>query len=265
MASRDQLTKKERREQARQERLEREAAERERQQRVKRMWQLGAAAALVVVVVVVAVVVSSSSGPSGLKKGGQGNQLGRTVNAAIAGIPQSASTLGSPKAPVKLDYYGDLQCPVCQEFTLQSLPQVIQQDVRSGKLQITYRSLETATPDTTTFVTQQVAALAAGNQNKLWQYIELFYRQQGQEGSGYVTESFLSGIAQQVPGLDLTKWKADRNNQALQNQVSADEQKAQSQNFNSTPTLVLHGPKGTKGATGALSFSQFQQLFQQVS
>ena len=57
----------------------------------------------------------------------------------------------------------------------------------TGKLKIEYRSLETATREPEVFKTQQVAALAAGQQNKLWHFIELFYHEQGEEGSGYVT------------------------------------------------------------------------------
>ena len=34
------------------------------------------------------------------------------------------------------------------------------------------------------FKSQQVAALAAGKQNKLWHFVETFYRVQGEEGSG---------------------------------------------------------------------------------
>ena len=41
------------------------------------------------------------------------------------------------------------------------------------------------------FKDQQVAALAAGMQKKFWNYAELFYHEQGQEDTGYVTESYL--------------------------------------------------------------------------
>ena len=40
--------------------------------------------------------------------------------------------------------------------------------------------------------------MAAGKQNKMWNFIELFYHQQGAEDSGYVNEDFIQGIAQQV-------------------------------------------------------------------
>ena len=111
--------------------------------------------------------------------------------------------LGNPNAPVTLQYFGDLECPICKEFTLGALPTIIQKWVRTGKLKIEYRSLETATREPEVFKTQQVAALAAGKQNKMWNFIETFYHEQGEEDCGYVNESYLQGIAQQVPGLNL--------------------------------------------------------------
>ena len=73
-------------------------------------------------------------------------------------------------------------------------------EVRQGKVKVVYRAFQTATPDPATFQTQQVAALAAGKQNHFWDFTELFYHQQGQEQTGYVTDGYLSGLAGQVPG-----------------------------------------------------------------
>ena len=89
--------------------------------------------------------------------------------------------------------------------------------MRTGKLKIEYRSLETATREPEIFKTQQIAALAAGKQNKMWNYLELFYHEQGEENTGYVTESYLQALAQQMPGLNLTNWTSDRNNPAFAN------------------------------------------------
>ncbi len=88
-----------------------------------------------------------------------------------------------------LKYFGDLECPICKEFTLGVLPTLIQKYVRTGKLKIEYHSLETATREPEIFKTQQVAAYAAGKQNLAWDFIELFYHEQGEEDSGYVTKA----------------------------------------------------------------------------
>ena len=108
--------------------------------------------------------------------------------------------LGRPAAPITLEYFGDLECPVCRAFTVGALPSVIEKWVRSGELKVEYRSLETATREPEVFRAQQVAALAAGTQNRLWNFVETFYHEQGEEDTGYVTESFIQGIASRCPG-----------------------------------------------------------------
>jgi protein-disulfide isomerase len=129
--------------------------------------------------------------------------------ALFAGIPQHGAVLGNPKAPVTLQFFGDLQCIDSRRVMLGALPFLIRHWVRDGKLQIHFRSLET---DTRTlgggwyeFREQQTAALAAGRQRKLWNFIDVFYREQGPEGSRYVNEEFLQQIAEEA-GLNLERW-----------------------------------------------------------
>ena len=242
------LTRKERREQARTERKAMEEAH-EAQARRRRLMQLGGVVGAVVVVIV---VILLASGGGGSKKavvptGTQANKEAAAVTALIHGIPQSGNTLGNPNAPVTLQYFGDLECPICKDFTLGALPAVIKKYVRTGKLKIEYHSLETATREPETFRTQQLAALAAGKQNRAWNYIELFYHEQGQEDSGYVTESYLQNLAQQVPGLNLSSWSAARTDPKLAEEITADAQAAGLAGFNGTPSFLIGKTGGTPG------------------
>ncbi|HEY3828461.1 MAG TPA: thioredoxin domain-containing protein [Solirubrobacteraceae bacterium] len=233
-------TRKERREQARSERKALEAATAAQAARRKRMIQLGSViGAVVVIIVVILAATSGGSSKSGLAKGKQANAEVATVSSLIKGIPQSANVLGNPKAPVTLKYFGDLECPICKEFTLGALPPLIEKYVRSGKLKIEYLSLETATHEPETFRTQQIAAYAAGKQNLAWYFIELFYHEQGAEDTGYVTENYLQGLAQQVPGINLPNWSAARNDPALAEQVTSDGQLANQHGFTGTPSFLL--------------------------
>jgi protein-disulfide isomerase len=234
------LTRKQRREQARTQRKELEESEAADQQRRKRFRQIGIVVAAVVVAIVVVLIATGGSSKKGIPTSEHvKNQTVAEVSSVVGGIPQSGNVLGSANAPVTLEYFGDLQCPVCQEFTLEALPSIIQKWVRSGKLKIVYRSMETATHEPEVFKTQQVAALAAGKQQKLWYYIELFYHEQGEENSGYVTESYLQQLAQQVPGLNLTKWTNERSEPAFANQLEADAQAVSAAGFKGTPSFLL--------------------------
>lgn len=260
----DDLTRKQRREAAREERKALEAAQSAKAARQRRLLLLGGALGAAVIVIVVLIVVSSSGSKSATSTPASPT-LTKQINALISTVPQNDMTLGSPTAPVTLNYYGDLECPICQEFSLQTLPAVITNLVDTGKLKITYRDLQTATQSPTVFQQQQVAAAAAGKQNKAWYYIEFFYHEQGKEDSGYVNTAYLDKIASQVPGLNLAAWQAAQNDPALAAQVKSNQTTAASLGFNSTPTLVASGPKGQKGVVGFVPYSTIQSLVQSVS
>ncbi len=247
------LTRKQRRDQAREQRKAIEQAAAASATRRKRLSQLGIVAAVVVVAIVIVLIATGGSSKSGPPvTAHEKNATVAQVTSLIGGIPQSGNTLGSPTAPVTLVYFGDLECPICREFTLGALPSIIPKWVRTGKLRIEYRSLETATREPETFKNQQVAAYAAGKQNKAWNFIETFYHEQGEEDSGYVTEKYIQGIASQVPGLNLTEWSAARGDPELANEVAADAQAANNNGFTGTPSFLI-GHSG--GAMSKLEYT----------
>jgi protein-disulfide isomerase len=235
------LTRKQRREQARAQRKAVEEASATQSAQRKRLIQLGGIAGVVVVIIAIILVATGSGGSKGAPapKSPAANAAAASVISLLQGIPQNGITLGNASAPVTIQYFGDLECPICKQFTLGALPSVIQKYVRTGKVKIEYRSMQTATRERETFQTQQVAALAAGKQNLMWHYIELFYHEQGEEGSGYVTESYLQGLAAQVPGLSLSNWSSARNDPAYANQVISDAQAANQSGFTGTPSFLI--------------------------
>jgi protein-disulfide isomerase len=242
----EELTRKQRREQARADRKAMEEAAAADAARRKRLTSVGVVVAIVVVAVVAILIATSSGGKSAPKAGtNEASKVTAEVNNLVGGIPQTGNSLGSPTAPVTLQYYGDLECPICQKFTLGALPSLIQNWVRAGKLRIEYKSLETATREPETFKTQQAAALAAGKQAKMWNFIETFYHEQGAEDSGYVTEQYLHNLARQVTGLNLVKWSQDRTNPHYASEIEADAQSANAHNFTGTPSFLIGHTGGT--------------------
>jgi protein-disulfide isomerase len=272
-------------EEARARRLAEERARAERAQVTRRMQMLGGVVvlAVAVVAVVIAISVSGNSSKPAPKAGSSASNANVTaVNNVLNGVPQSGVTLGSPSAKVTITEYADLACPVCDAFALPTskttsdgspgtgyFDQLVNQYVRTGKAKIVFRSLETATSiaNGSMWTQQQAAAYAAGLQNKAWNYIELYYYEQQPESTSYVTPAYLKGIAAQVPGLNVSSWEANRQNQSLEAQVASDGQTAASKGFNSTPTLDIKGPKGEASPIVGIpnSFSQISSAINQVS
>jgi protein-disulfide isomerase len=259
-------------EEARARRLAEEQARAERARRQRRLQMVFGTIVGAVVIVVVLVLISSGGAKkeTGLQTGTKANSTITAVNQLLSGIPQSGATLGNPKAPVTMTYFGDYECPVCQAFTLEGgFPQLVSTDVRAGKVKVVYKAFCTATcgsPDPGIFPTQQVAGLAAGKQNLFWQYTELFYREQGTEDSGYVTESYLQGLAKQIPALNFTSWQSARSDPNLTAQVADDQAAAKQIGVSGTPTLVFTGPKGSAAASQAVpTYAQLESVIKQVT
>ncbi len=252
-------------EEARARRVAEEQARAERARRDRRLRMIGGVVLGAVAIAAVLIAISSGGGSSGSTKASP--TITNQVDALLSGIPQNGATLGNPNAPVTMTYYGDLECPVCKLFTLQGgLPDLIKNEVRQGKVKIDYKAFQTATQDPSVFKDQQVAALAAGQQKKFWNYAETFYRRQGAEGSGYVTESYLQSLAKEIPGLNLSTWESARNDAALSSQVAADVAAGNAAHVSGTPTLIFTGPKGHAVASQAVpSYSDLQQSISQVS
>jgi protein-disulfide isomerase len=260
------------REQARAVRIAAEQAGGAQAARLIRIRMVAGVVLIAMAVVAVGIAMSSRGAHSGLQRGSTEAATYRNVAAELHGIPQNGTTLGNPDAKVTLTYFADLQCPVCAAFSTDPslLPQFIRTDVKTGVAKVTYRSLCTATCNDAgpnAFNTQQTAAYAAGEQKLFWEYAELFYHEQGLEGSGYATKSFFNAIAAQIPALDLGTWRSDARDPALLAQVQSDQVAASADGFSATPSLVMSGPKGNESLGSGLpaSFSVLANAVKTVS
>ena len=104
------------------------------------------------------------------------------------GVLQDGITLGSPKAPITLVEFADLQCPYCADWARDALPTIVQEYVRAGHVRLVFRGLSFVGEQSDTALR---AALAAGEQDRLWDVVHGLYLHQGAENSGWVTDSLL--------------------------------------------------------------------------
>jgi protein-disulfide isomerase len=243
-------TREERRDAARRTRTAREAAAAASTTRRRRLTRLGAvlAAAAVVVAVLVAVSASGSSkSASGAAPSGAVAGTSRTT-ALLAGIRQSGLTLGSPNAPVRVVEFADLQCPFCRDYAVDTMPRLVRDYVRPGKVRMEFRSLAFIGPDSARAAR---VAQAAGQQNKLWNFVDLAYLNQGKENSGWATDAELRRLAAAVPGLDVKRAFAARDGAAVTAQLKAADTLAVSSAVNSTPTFLVGRGSALKAVDAA--------------
>jgi protein-disulfide isomerase len=191
------------------------------------------------------------------------------VNELLRGIPQNGNILGQPTAPVTLQIFADLECLTAKNFIVRLLPAIIREFVRTNGMRIEYRSFKTDTRAQRAFVMQQAAALAAGEQKEMWNFIETFYYEQGREYSGYATERYLEGIASQVSGLDHYQWISDRESIEMPRHVIEDDRVARAIGLHTTPSFRIGRTGGEmKKLTGehiVLEFPGFRKMANPVS
>jgi protein-disulfide isomerase len=188
----------------------------------------------VVVAIVAALVLASQLGgeeaepPAALD--------GTETTAMFDGIPQDGTSLGSPDAPVVLHEFADLQCPFCQQWDRNVLPVLIEEYVRSGQLRIVFEGLAFIGPDSGRALR---TALAAGEQDRLWHTVDLFYRHQGGENDGWVTDELIAGIGAVVPGLDGEQMVADSDSDAVSEGIASAAAQAERFGIQGTPSFLI--------------------------
>jgi protein-disulfide isomerase len=246
-------------------RAEREAIESQQAGALARRRRLqyliiGGFAALAVIVALI--VISQSGGDDNGGGGTPSNVAGvAQVDSELSGTPQNGQVLGDASAPVTVVEFGDPQCPVCAAFSEQIAPELISSEVKNGSVKYEFQPYLIIGPDSTPAMK---AALAAGEQDRFWNYLQLFYRNQGGENSGYVTDAFLTSIANAAGVPDIDKWNQSRNGSSWDAVLSRGTTQAESLGFNGTPSILVTGPNGQKPLPG-FQLSEIRAAIQQVS
>ena len=91
--------------------------------------------------------------------------------------------------------FADLQCPYCHEYAVNALPAIVKEYVRTGKVKLVFFGMAFIGPDSDKAL--RARSTPRGSRASSGTYLDLLYRNQGAENSGWVTDA-CSGR----PGLD---------------------------------------------------------------
>ncbi|HEX3238298.1 MAG TPA: thioredoxin domain-containing protein [Gaiellaceae bacterium] len=214
----------------------------------------GGVVLLIVIAVVLGVVLSGGSGgggggvvPSsaldGLPPTGSQSWAGSLAGAAEAnalfkGIPQNGEVVGDPKAPIEMLMFIDVQCPVCQNYEVTSLPTIVKKYIRTGKVQLRLKPWAFIGPQSDT---GRLGVIAAAQQNKGSEYAKVLYDTQppNSENSGWLDGREMAVIAASVNGLDLAQWRDDVNSSTSRSTANAVDKLATQMKIQGTPTVLV--------------------------
>ena len=206
---------------------------------------LGAAVGIVGVAAAIALAFAFTGGSSSSSPANVGTLPDAAASLAeFKGIPQRGNVLGKPSAPVTLVEYIDLQCPACRAFETEVMPSVVQRYVRSGKLKVEARPIAFIGPDS---LLGRRATIAAGRQNRLFDFAQLLYANQGAENSGWLNDEMVTSAAKSIPGVDAQALLDDSNSSEVDTAAKTYESQANADGVRGTPALYI----GKTGGTGA--------------
>ena len=179
----------------------------------RRNVMIAGLAAVVVVVAAVLILVSSGDNESESAAPAANAPLRgiEETKAMLDGIAQDGNALGDKNAPVTMIEYADYQCPFCRDYALKTMPILINDYVRTGKLRLEFEPLTFIGPDS-------------------------------EERSGFVTDAFIDKLYAGA-GVNPTKANAYRKTPAAAVPIAEASANAQKYGVASTPSFVI-GPTG---------------------
>jgi protein-disulfide isomerase len=166
----------------------------------------------------------------------------------FGGVRQDGDRLGSPDAPVSIQWFDDMQCSSCRQQFLSTIPALVEDDVRSGDLQLLYRhySFSPSTEELGFF-----GAEAAADQDYAWPYIYLFFRNQDEAARVGIDEDFLVSLSGAIPELDVPEFRDYLDSEggaggAIHERLAGYEKLASGLGIRAQPAAIVSGPNGTR-------------------
>jgi protein-disulfide isomerase len=197
---------------------------------------LAAAAALVGIVAAIALAFVFTGGSSSPATTTTKLPDAGVVTRLFKGIPQSGDVLGSPKAPVTMIEYIDLQCSACRTFETEIMPSVIPKYVRTGKVKVEARPIVAIGPDSER---GSRAMEAAGLQNLAFNFAQLLYFNQGAENGGWLNDAMVNAAASSIPGLNVSALLKARDSARVLTQLKGIDAQATADKVGGTPTIYV--------------------------
>lgn len=183
-----------------------------------------------------------------------------------AGLRQDGARLGSPEAPVEIDLFTDLRATQSAEFQREVVAPLIEDFVRSDRVQINLRHRSVGSAEVSL---PAVAATAAGEQGRQWQYADLVLQNLDKAGARGVDAEFLELVADALRGasrdFETEEWERAFSSPEAQQVPRADNELATELRLPAQPALVITGPGGAETLDDAPSLAEAQAAIERVA
>jgi len=223
------------------------------------VYSLGIITAGVVLVGVIVYIFAGGAtrNPLGNNNGGLSANQSRISFETLTSDGSPAQ--GDPSAPITLVEFGDFQCEFCARFAKETEPQIYQNYIKTGKVNMVFKHLVHYGSDSDLAAS---ASQCANDQDKFWDYYHILYTDQDSFMLSHDTSSALKNLASKIDGLDLQKFDSCVDGGAYKDIAKKDTKLADALGFRDTPTFLIVKSDGSSPQTlvGAYPFATFKGL-----
>ncbi|MGK7346575.1 MAG: thioredoxin domain-containing protein [Candidatus Nitrospinota bacterium M3_3B_026] len=166
-------------------------------------------------------------------------------------VPLDGSPATGPEAAaVTIVEFSDFQCPYCAraDKTLRRLKGEKEGDIR---MVFKHLPLDSVHPQARPAA---MAAMAAGEQGRFWEYRDILFERQNQWASGEAEKKFVEYAGEL--GLDAEKFRADLSKDEYRERIEKDMELAKKLGARATPTFFVNGVR----VEGAMDLDYFNKL-----
>lgn len=171
-----------------------------------------------------------------------------TADYSEQGLEDGSYFQGAEDAPVKMILFTDFQCPFCARFSMETLPQIREEYVKTGKVKFVFKNLPLDFHNMAE--TAAWAAICAGKQGMFWEYHDKIFENQGQ-----LSREYFESLAEEL-SLDLEDFEICFRDRTVLRQITLDEQAAGGARISGTPAFLIDGEL----MVGAQPFSAFKEV-----
>lgn len=178
---------------------------------------------------------------------------GTSEKAEILKIKADDHVRGNLNAPITIVEYSDFQCPYCVKYAL-TLQEIMV--AYPGKINWVFRHYPL--PFHQAAKEAGIAAEAAGNQGKFWEYADILFEKSQADGTGLANDDLVQYAVQL--GMDVNQFSSDAENPKYEQKIDSNAVDGDKLKITGTPASFLIDSDGNiQDLTGNVSYDQLKQ------
>lgn len=179
--------------------------------------------------------------------------------------------MGSQAAPLEIYYWTDFQCPFCERFERETLPDLVREYVEPGDVRIIFVSLPYFGADSMTAAVAGKCVwerVRTDEPSAYWDWHTAVFDEQGEKNSGWASAENLLAYTRSVDAVDADVLESCFENRRpeLEDEINADSEQARSFGVRGTPTFAVFNPDSESVGTlvGAQPIERFDGAIERI-